>query len=113
VTEERIAVLETQMCQVLTNQDEYKKEAYEWRSNFCRKLDKVLDKLDSKPCVEHGQKLKQIGAISTAVWGLILVLVPIILSAFFVVSTMLSDIRHIKDTSYEYRGIKVVQDGKL
>ena len=113
MTEERIAILETQMEQVLHNQDRYDKEATEWRNRFCIKLDRVLDKLDNRPCVEHGERLKQVGTIGAALWGLCLVLVPITCAGAFYIVSLANDVEHIKNTSYGYRGIKVVQDGKV
>jgi len=114
MTEERMAVLETQMSQVIKNQDRYEIDATEWRSKFCVKLDRVLERLDNRPCIEHGEKLKAVGVIGNAVWGLILVLIPLLATGAFFVTTMVSDIQHIKSTSYGYRGIpvEVVKDGK-
>lgn len=108
----RIEVLSERIEHVLSNQEKYSKEATEWRGNFCRKLDKVIERLDSRPCVEHGEKLKMVGTIGNSLWGLILVIIPLGLAGAFYIITLVNDVNHIKETSYGYRGIKVVEDGK-
>jgi hypothetical protein len=48
--DERIAILETRVDQILVNQEEYKKEANDWRGRFCKKLDFLISKMSSFPC---------------------------------------------------------------
>lgn len=114
MTEERMAVLETQMVQVIANQGRYEEEAREWRGRFCSKLDRVLERLDNRPCEIHAEKFtqfgKDIGWLQKIVYTLLTLIVPSIIGVAVVWGALNNDVTHLKSTSYGYRGIKVVTD---
>lgn len=106
----RMAILETQMQQVIKNQDDGRRETLDWRANFSAKLDRAIDVMTNRPCVKHEEKLKNVDTIGSSIWTLILTLVPILATTAYFIVTMHGDVEHLKATSFGYRGIKVVTD---
>jgi len=86
----------------------------EYRKSLCSKLDSMNIRLDKLPCearIEASKSIRSdLGWLQKIMYGVLGVGIPALLSLAVIWGAVRNDVEHLKNTSYGYRGIKVIAD---
>jgi cyclopropane fatty-acyl-phospholipid synthase-like methyltransferase len=69
VDDARMSIVEERLSNVIENQKKYETEARDWRERFCSKLDKMMEKMDNRPCIRHDALLSNVKAQLGWMWA--------------------------------------------